>query len=348
MPEHEFELYLSLLSKFLKLNPQQREEIAEELRGHLEMRLEDLAKEGHSREEAIRLALDEMGDAGELAQHFSTIAKSRRRKLIMRCTLGTAVAFAFGLVLFTAFWNEPGRPHEVLHSMAQEGAAGVSETLPQVQNERVAKLAEKTKVFKSEELKKWDAILDEKFELDLLGLSLQEVLNQMATLGEFQIVIHNSVDEMLGDLEGYELHESLSGLSLRQSLRIILWKQQLTYAPRDGVLYILTMEEALRNRDFYEIQMYDCRDFIVASQNANDEPLERNRIRGEAEQLSEVIQMLVGSQDRWEIAGGQGTIQAMGGILIVKQTSDYHHEVEEFLDQLRQPYLAAQAKLAAE
>jgi hypothetical protein len=35
MSEREFELYLSLLSRFLRLNPNQREEIADELRDHL-------------------------------------------------------------------------------------------------------------------------------------------------------------------------------------------------------------------------------------------------------------------------------------------------------------------------
>jgi hypothetical protein len=39
MPEQDFELYLSLLSRFLRLKPAQRDEIADELRDHLEERL---------------------------------------------------------------------------------------------------------------------------------------------------------------------------------------------------------------------------------------------------------------------------------------------------------------------
>ena len=64
MSEPEFEIYLSLLSKFLRLDAAQKADIAEELRIHLEERLAELTAEGQSREDAIRLALEEFGDAG--------------------------------------------------------------------------------------------------------------------------------------------------------------------------------------------------------------------------------------------------------------------------------------------
>ncbi len=57
MSEREFEIYLSLLSRFLRLKPDQRGEIADELRDHLAERLEELTAEGLSREEAIQRAL---------------------------------------------------------------------------------------------------------------------------------------------------------------------------------------------------------------------------------------------------------------------------------------------------
>ena len=40
MSEHEFELYLRLLGKFLRLTPGQEADVADELRDHLEARLE--------------------------------------------------------------------------------------------------------------------------------------------------------------------------------------------------------------------------------------------------------------------------------------------------------------------
>src|SRR5438874_1983169 len=126
MPEQDFELYLSLLSRFLRLKPAQRGEIADELRDHLEERLEELAARGLSRGEAIKAALDEFGDAAELAQHFTQAAHIRRRRLIMRYTFGTIAALAASLLVAAAFWPEspqalsprivvaqgPGRPRE--------------------------------------------------------------------------------------------------------------------------------------------------------------------------------------------------------------------------------------------
>jgi len=124
MSEQEFDLYLSLMSRFLKLTPQQREDIAEELRDHLELRMEELAKQGHSRNEAIQLALEEMGDAGELAQHFSHIAFQRRRRFIMRCTAGTVVAVAALYFMITAFWPQGAGQPGPAGLIAQEEGQG--------------------------------------------------------------------------------------------------------------------------------------------------------------------------------------------------------------------------------
>src|SRR6516165_2860516 len=94
MPEQDFELYLSLLSRFLRLKSTQRDEIADELRDHLEARQAELAAHGLSGEEAIRSALDEFGDAAELANHFTRVSHIRKRRLIMRVTFGTITALA--------------------------------------------------------------------------------------------------------------------------------------------------------------------------------------------------------------------------------------------------------------
>src|SRR4029079_17122604 len=106
MSQKEFELYLSLLSRFLRLKSTQRSDIADELRDHLEARLEELSRSGLSREEAIHAALEEFGDATELAQHFTQIAARRKRRFIMRCTVGTVAALTAGILLTTALWPD--------------------------------------------------------------------------------------------------------------------------------------------------------------------------------------------------------------------------------------------------
>src|SRR6516165_10217471 len=124
MPEHEFDLYLSLLSRFLRLKPAQRDEIADELRDHLEARLEELAARGLSREEAIRAALDEFGDAAELANHFTRAAHIRKRRLIMRLTFGSVAALAASLLIAAAFWPESRQAPAPQNALAQGFGGG--------------------------------------------------------------------------------------------------------------------------------------------------------------------------------------------------------------------------------
>ncbi len=98
MSQQEFDHYLSLLARMLKLTPTQREEIADELRTHLEERLADLQADGHDRDAAIRLALDEFGDASVLAHDFTETAQrakhQRSRRRLMQTTAGTLIAAA--------------------------------------------------------------------------------------------------------------------------------------------------------------------------------------------------------------------------------------------------------------
>jgi hypothetical protein len=106
MSEQEFELYLKLLSRCLHLTPAQREQIADELRDHLEERLDELAQAGVSREKAVVQALDEFGDAAVLAADFASIARLKRRRFLMRLSLGSVGALSAVLLIAFAFWPE--------------------------------------------------------------------------------------------------------------------------------------------------------------------------------------------------------------------------------------------------
>jgi hypothetical protein len=119
MSEQEFELYLKLLSRCLGLTPAQREQIADELRDHLEERLEELARAGVPREKAVVQALDEFGDAAVLAGDFAAIARLKRRRFLMRLSLGSVGALAAGLLIAFAFWPENRAVRGPERAMAQ-------------------------------------------------------------------------------------------------------------------------------------------------------------------------------------------------------------------------------------
>lgn len=103
MPEREFELYLDLLGKLLKLTPEQKTSISDELRDHLEERFEELVQSGQSREDAIRQALDEFGDAAGLAVDFTKVSQKKMRRAIVRTTAVTTAVTALASFLFVYF-----------------------------------------------------------------------------------------------------------------------------------------------------------------------------------------------------------------------------------------------------
>jgi hypothetical protein len=101
MNDRDFDNYLALLTGLLRLRSRQQAAISEELRDHLVEHVAHLEARGVTHDEAVRAALAEFGDAAALAANFSHLVRARRRRLIMRCTIGTAcvlVGLAIGIV----------------------------------------------------------------------------------------------------------------------------------------------------------------------------------------------------------------------------------------------------------
>src|SRR5436305_6901939 len=83
MSDREFEEYLTLLAGLLRLDAKQRGEIGDELRSHLEDRLDELMTRGVSREDAVKQALAEFGDAAGLVGQFLAVQRNRKRRWLM-------------------------------------------------------------------------------------------------------------------------------------------------------------------------------------------------------------------------------------------------------------------------
>jgi hypothetical protein len=125
--DQEFEAYLRLLGRFLRLSDEQRRSIGRELRAHMQERLEELLERGYKQEEAIEAILDEFGDAAALASEFGRIGL--RRKWIMRTTAGMITAAC--LVLVVSFLMPENRPLPgPLWSQAQPVSAVPPATAP--------------------------------------------------------------------------------------------------------------------------------------------------------------------------------------------------------------------------
>src|SRR5687767_14364688 len=126
MTDRDFENYLALLSGMLRLRRSQRASISGELRDHLIEHVAHLEASGSTHEEAVRRALEEFGDAAALAANFSALVGMRRRRLIMRCTIGTTVVMTGLVVAMLAF--RPPVIDDPAVAKAQAGSAGSSAT----------------------------------------------------------------------------------------------------------------------------------------------------------------------------------------------------------------------------
>ena len=116
MPEDEFERYLTLLAKTLRLSDVQRDAIAAELRDHMEARLHELTLQGVERDQAIETALAEFGDASGLAKDLTRTnpERTRTRRHFMQTTFGTIAACAavtFAVMLLVPN-NKSGQPNQ--------------------------------------------------------------------------------------------------------------------------------------------------------------------------------------------------------------------------------------------
>lgn len=256
MSEPEFELYLSLMSKLLRLNAAQKDDIAEELRVHLEDRLAELTAQGKSREEAIRLALDEFGDAGALAWQFTLPHSLRRRRQIMRYSIGSFVALAGIFTLVTLTWpNRPDRPPAVQTVVAQAE--------PNFVNAGLQALAEANDQTTKERREIEEKLSSREHAFEFAEITLHEALQSLSQQVDLPIVSSLADREVL---EGTQvtLQTPKGALSIRSALELMLRQNkddvQLTYSIKDGVILI-----SASNED-YEVQVYDCRDLLAGVQ----------------------------------------------------------------------------------
>jgi HAAS domain-containing protein len=278
MSEQEFNLYLKLLSRCLGLTSRQREQIADELRDHLAERLEELAAAGVSREQAVLQALDEFGDAAVLAGHFTTIARLKRRRFLMRLSLGSVALLVAALFVAFAFWPDnhaiQGPPHVFAQNKSETKAATKAPASALRQPERAHEppngwgtLAVNPRVFEhplSSDIgqnPRIEVALEQKVDFTIEPEPLKDALDFIAQRYSIPIMLDSKVLEDASVDTSAEVKLPYTGMKLRQMLNLLLQQgsQPMSYAIEDGVLRISTVEQ-IRSRLY--VVVYDCRDLI--------------------------------------------------------------------------------------
>ncbi|MFT3686010.1 MAG: permease prefix domain 1-containing protein [Phycisphaerales bacterium] len=88
------EQWLAMFARFLRLPREQTSAIRDELDSHMRERVRDLMLEGLSEDEGMRRAIDELGEAAELAAHFRAAHKPARRLAMSIAAIGVAAGAA--------------------------------------------------------------------------------------------------------------------------------------------------------------------------------------------------------------------------------------------------------------
>lgn len=268
MSEQEFEAYLRLMGRFLRLSDDQRGTIGRELRGHMEERLEDLIARGFTREDAVNTILDEFGDAAVLAGEFGRIGM--RRKWIMRTTAGTiGIAAAVLLVSFLLPENRPLPSPSYSHAeqVSNAGAGApqrVAATPRATESVRTGLLvgAQSESAADRRTREKLAQTIQAEFPE---GTSFDEVLSFLRDQGDLSIAVNWNALNVSGiDRATDTLGMSVKDAKLETVLDMLLENiggqdAAIGYAIVDGIVRISTSQQLDRNTT---VRVYDVEDLI--------------------------------------------------------------------------------------
>jgi len=369
MSDREFENYLTLLASLLRLDPKQRGEISAELRSHLEDRLDELMARGLSREEAVKRALAEFGDAAGLAGQFVAINRNRKRRWLMRMTtfsIAATVLVATGIAIFWPGRNAgPGAAAVIAQGPADIDPFGAPKGIQTDPFAQAPAAAEKNDAIvrtnvPSSAAKRIERELDKTCDTDFVETPLKDVIAYLQEMRAIPIVLSLKKLEEASVSPDTPVTKQLHGISLRSVLNLILADLELTYIVRDEVLQITTPADA---QSATEIRIYDCRDILampppgMAPAGVGNHPGDAGGIPGaggmpggfgggwmsghdqRAERLMNIITTNV-DQRSWSSAAveqpGNGSISEYNGLIVVTQTAQTHKKIEHVLNMLRE------------
>ncbi len=349
MTHREFQGYLGLLSRMLRLRAAQREGVEDELRAHMEERFAALSAQGIEPEQAVSMALAEFGDAAALAAEFSAISRLRKRRWMMRFTIGSIAA----TILLTA----------VVVSMWPDGPGELADTAAHAQQVKKAPPAKAAKPAPKQDANaNTQARLETHVDAEFQETPLNDVLDFLAEKAGVQVYIDLVALDDVGltaeSPKELPVTINLKDVPVEMVLRLALRLFDLAYMLDNGVVIVSTPEEVEVNLETHVYRVSDLLD-EAADKNAGppgaeyDEapglggPMRRVQLYGEIGRLIDLITAAV-EPTSWDTVGGPGTVVPYRGALVIAQTYQVHRKVEKLLQGLRealakQPVLAKQA-----
>ena len=248
MSKEDFDRFLVLLGGFLNLDRKQRQAISDELRDHLEMRVESLVRAGIDESAAQKQALEEFGDAAGIAARFATLAQQRNRRRMMRIA-SISTLLAIPMVICTILlWPESNNPRiNAPAAVAQQENTDVNAVgsesksaseLVRSPRENVGVTSSNAKDLATEK------VLD--FVVSVEGGStFQETLNKLYQQGGgLQFILHTSAEDTITYDTEIDERFNLRKVSLKSALDLLLERYECTFTIKDGMIVILSVDEA--------------------------------------------------------------------------------------------------------
>jgi hypothetical protein len=353
MSPEEFQNYLGLLSRLLRLKDAERESIEEELRSHLEERLAVLTAQGIEPTRAVSMALAEFGDAAALAAEFTAISRIYKRRWIMRFSVGSIAASIVMAAVLVSYWPDGSgqSPLNLAHAQQAEKAGEIKATA-------VVDVSEKP-----DANAKTEEILKKNGEADFVDTPLEQVKIYFSDYCGVQFYLDRRALEAASISTDTPITFRMKGVPTETILRLMLKDIGLTYMLDDGVLVITSQEEMDAN---LETRFYRVSDLLQLTAPADGSMIKTmpettdSRMRGSGpfgrgvmedpaekaarelkedyainvDNLIEVITTTI-RPAAWERIGGSGSISEYRGVLVVSQTQDVHREIPKLLDKLR-------------
>ena len=262
MDNREFENYLTLLSSMLQIRGEQREAIARELQAHLEDRLDDLLARGVDRDEAVKLALSEFGDAAGLAANFSLLVRNRRRRWLVKMTSFSTAALVLLALGVVAIWPEHRPGPAPARAVAQNEGGGGQPAVPGGAAKPGKQAANPTGAPAANGEASLSEKLSKRLTAEFIDTPLGDVLSYLSEQGDVQIFLNRKALENEGIPLDTPVTINLKNVRLDMLLDLVLeqtGEPGMTYVERDG---ILVMSTTANLEGASEVRVYNCRDLL--------------------------------------------------------------------------------------
>jgi hypothetical protein len=347
MSPEEFQNYLGLLSRLLRLKATERDSIAEELRSHLEERLAALTAEGIEPARAVSMALAEFGDAAALAAEFTAVSRLYKRRWIMRLSVGSIAASIIMAAILISYW--PGEPGQLTQCMAQAQQAEETKQTPATEPEKIDANAQTQATLEKQRI-----------DVDFVDTPLSQVLDYLADKTKVQFHADTRILIEAGITSDTTITFHLKDVPAETVLRLMFKDLNLAYWLEDGVVIVTTQDEV---DSHLETRFYRINDLVALDNEpmsidksvtktlaALDDSTSENKggKKAQARSLKDLKEDYAANVDNlidvitttikptaWDAVGGPGSISEYRGVLVVSQTQDVHREIPKLLDKLR-------------